>query len=146
MRQLPHQGSRRLDHLGRGVQSIVLGFSSKKNCGQKRNNYPDHPYLETSHSRKKSSPHLRLIHHKYRHAAVAVDCQSASLSGPTVRPNASITISTARHDRGRGLPCCGSARFGDHALAGLPFDLGQEEEALRPQRPKMLRSVGWQEK
>ncbi len=44
--------------------------------------------------------------------------------------NASITISTARHDRGRGLPCCGSARFGDHALAGLPFDLGQEEGAL----------------
>ncbi len=61
---------------------------------------------------------------------MASDFRSVSLAGPTVRPNASITISTARHDRGRGLRCFGSARLGDHALAGLLFDWDQEEEAL----------------
>ncbi len=97
----------------------------QKKCGQNQSSYPRPPLFRNIHSRKKSSPLLRLIHHKYRHAAVAVDCRSVSLSGPTVRRNASITISTARHDRGRGLRCCGSTRLGNHALAGLLFNLGQ---------------------
>ncbi len=52
--------------------------------------------------------------------------------------NASTTISTARHDRGRGLRCSGSTRLGDHALAGRLCDFGQEEEAL-PQPPQCQR-------
>ncbi len=67
-----------------------INSSFKKNCGQKQNDYSRPPLSENIILTEKSSPHLRLIHHKYRHAAVAVDCRSASLSGPTVRRNAVI--------------------------------------------------------
>ena len=91
--------------------------SSKKIVAKNRITILCHTYFETLHSRKKSSPHLRLIHHKYRHAAVAVDCRSASLSGPTVRRNAVWrshgpalrSRSRLRPTRRRALAVCSAA-------------------------------------
>ena len=72
---------------------------------------PDHPYLEISYSRKKSRPHLRLIHHKYRHAAVAVDCRSTWLSGAPIEHNA-VLRSNGPAKRSRARPTCPRGAWG----------------------------------
>ena len=141
MRQAPTKAHAASIPSGEAPNLSLWAFPRKKIAAKSRITIPDHHYLKTSHSRKNSSALLRLIHHKYRHAAVAVDCRSASLSGPTVRRNAVSRSHGPAMRRSRGLRCCGSTGLGDHALAGLLFDLGREEWALwRPRCQLPLRA------
>ncbi len=70
---------------------------TKKIAPKTRITILDHPYLETSYSRQKSCPYLRLIHHKYRHAAVAVDCRSIVVRSLLFWSLSGFTVSWACH-------------------------------------------------
>ena len=111
LRQLPHQGSRRLDHLGRGAQPIALGLSSKKNCGQNQSSYARPPLSGNITLTEKSSPLQRHLNSKSYDAAVARDCRLVCQPGAPIEHNAVW--------RSHGLPCAAVEVSGTVAVPGL---------------------------
>ncbi len=115
-RRSGYQGSRRLDHLGRGAQSIALvpeqilhKFLFQKNCSQNQNNLPRPPLILKHHTHGKNRAHTS-------------DCSILSTGTQrwraiVGRPRCRVLLLSIKRDlrSSRSATHRGRGRRGDHA-------------------------------